>query len=839
VKTQLPTTIAVDVERDVARSAAYKKDVDGKPTQDGEIPAMTATQTPSVLPRLQVLGVDGIFDVYPLGACQGSCSDDKDCLAGLTCFHRQNKESVPGCDGEGHSNAAYCVQSTLSVVENLLLSTFESEASLTVAPSFPVTTADKDWQTNMPNTTVATSNATTAEFLTNGTTPVLPTNETVLLLTTNESTPPLQLDFTLPRLSIVGNGDIFDVYPINLCLGDCDFDSDCAEGLRCYHRSAFEPVPGCDPSSLGVFAADYCVNASYLVDSFNTTVDIHEDPDDELQAFLNEESWQFHMDVSDTEVTASLKPTKLPTVAPTPFPTKAQSTKNTTTLPTVTPTPFPTDTPITKKPTFSPSTKRPSPTPTEEPTASPTASIPLTAAAVAPSSVSHSEDSVVILGAAGKESAETESPDDETLPVLALIFDRVQPLGVCMGDCNTHDDCGDGLFCYHRNHDESPVPGCVGVAPPSADFCVRARYYTSEHVWEIPGPEDYDAYDEAQAEDEAWQLGAPYEGSPFPNPSSNFNETSPNATLTTSDSILLGASAIVGTVAASSFPSNIEQTELPTLVNSLEETVQPTASTSEETAQPTASTSPSSVTTDTLSPTSALTSTNAPPTLVPAKTTVVLGSVAATTDSPTGSWVSSGPSQETSSNNSDMAWTMSPTNVGSEVATVQLTVSSNETSVPTDDPTLTETTPESAQDALNETESTSGQDNNTTAAPSEDPSMTESILTGHLAVPSPASSTASPSNSTNDDTDWPFLQMTGNDGIFDQYPLGECQGDCDSSIDCFGDYLVCMQRIANEPVPGCRGPAAFSVDYCVQAVYLMVDNGSVIIAKQGHDGDDE
>ena len=41
------------------------------------------------------------------------------------------------------------------------------------------------------------------------------------------------------------------------CEGDCDSNSDCKAGLRCFHRKAFESVPGC--SGDGVRSMDYCV----------------------------------------------------------------------------------------------------------------------------------------------------------------------------------------------------------------------------------------------------------------------------------------------------------------------------------------------------------------------------------------------------------------------------------------------------------------------------------------------------------------------------------------------------------------------------------------------------
>lgn len=33
--------------------------------------------------------------------------------------------------------------------------------------------------------------------------------------------------------------------------------------------------------------------------------------------------------------------------------------------------------------------------------------------------------------------------------------------GLCQGDCDTNDDCKEGLICFQRNSNED-VPGCAG-----------------------------------------------------------------------------------------------------------------------------------------------------------------------------------------------------------------------------------------------------------------------------------------------------------------------------------------------------------------------------------------
>merc|ERR1712000_376321 len=45
---------------------------------------------------------------------------------------------------------------------------------------------------------------------------------------------------------------------LNMCQGDCDANSNCASGLRCFQRNGKQPVPGCNAG--GVNGWDYCYN---------------------------------------------------------------------------------------------------------------------------------------------------------------------------------------------------------------------------------------------------------------------------------------------------------------------------------------------------------------------------------------------------------------------------------------------------------------------------------------------------------------------------------------------------------------------------------------------------
>lgn len=72
------------------------------------------------------------------------------------------------------------------------------------------------------------------------------------------------------------------------------------------------------------------------------------------------------------------------------------------------------------------------------------------------------------------------------------------------------------------------------------------------------------------------------------------------------------------------------------------------------------------------------------------------------------------------------------------------------------------------------------------------------------------------------------IVQTGNNGSpSSAYPMGLCEGDCDSDADCDSD-LVCYQREAYESVPGCSGGESETVgnDYCVSSNSVVAATAS-------------
>eukprot|EP00956_Cyclotella_meneghiniana_P008557 scaffold11587_cov49-Cyclotella_meneghiniana.AAC.3 len=140
--------------------------------------------------------------------CQGDCNSDADCVDDLKCFSRGKGEvtAVPGCVGGGEGDLPgmdYCYM-----------------------PEPPTTT-----------TTTTTTEATTTT-------------------TTMESIEIANAD--APELVFARECSAED--PCDACEGDCDDDSDCANGLLCFSRiqGSVEFVPGCQ--GVGIPGMDFCYN---------------------------------------------------------------------------------------------------------------------------------------------------------------------------------------------------------------------------------------------------------------------------------------------------------------------------------------------------------------------------------------------------------------------------------------------------------------------------------------------------------------------------------------------------------------------------------------------------
>eukprot|EP00980_Cylindrotheca_fusiformis_P000758 scaffold175_cov153-Cylindrotheca_fusiformis.AAC.10 len=208
------------------------------------------------------------------------------------------------------------------------------------------------------------------------------------------------------------------------CEGDCDKDSDCGSGLKCYQRTEnFKAVPGCSGGAQDSSFFDYCVRNS---DNFPVLSKVGANPGVPLERCEGDCD-------SDSDCASSdlfCFPRNDNVVVPGCRGGQSDDSKFDYCIRRV-------DAP----PGVAPTTPDPSPSPVNSPTPDPTP---------------------------GPTPAPAPSGGD---PPVKATYDF--PLGLCEGDCDDDPDCEDGLVCFQRDENES-VPGCSGGSSDSSrtDYCI-------------------------------------------------------------------------------------------------------------------------------------------------------------------------------------------------------------------------------------------------------------------------------------------------------------------------------------------------------------------------------
>jgi hypothetical protein len=168
---------------------------------------------------------------FPLSKCEGDCDVDSDCESGLKCFQRDGGDStlIPGCDGTpGADRTDFCYDPA-----NAPGSTPTDDDTFVSAPTTPAPVV-------AAAPTVVAATPTVAQ-------PTFPTD-----------THPVAIQGTLDKVG--GNQNPSNAFPLGLCEGDCDGDTDCEGGLVCHQRDGNETVPSCEGT--GDSDMDYCIHAA-------------------------------------------------------------------------------------------------------------------------------------------------------------------------------------------------------------------------------------------------------------------------------------------------------------------------------------------------------------------------------------------------------------------------------------------------------------------------------------------------------------------------------------------------------------------------------------------------
>jgi len=182
-----------------------------------------------------------------LFACTGECDADSQCKAGLKCFQRSNSETIPGCTGAGSGKDwDYCYDpkwkpGTVTVVPVALGGTNDAKAK-----NLPACVGECDADSQCK--------AGLKCFQRTGLTPVPGC--------TGTGSKDWDYCYDPKGSKTLSGGNVGGAKNLATCTGECDADSQCASGLKCFQRSNGETIPGCSGAGSGK-DWDYCYDPKW------------------------------------------------------------------------------------------------------------------------------------------------------------------------------------------------------------------------------------------------------------------------------------------------------------------------------------------------------------------------------------------------------------------------------------------------------------------------------------------------------------------------------------------------------------------------------------------------
>jgi hypothetical protein len=185
----------------------------------------------------------------PFGNCEGSCNNDLECEFGLNCFKTSKDFDVvslffvPGCSGTNLNADNFCKKPSAGtvVIEGR---NGEPKSAFPLGKCEGVCTSDDDCEESLECFSRVS-------------------NERVRGCAGAGSSGVSYCFDPLSLTELGDNGSPANVFPLGICEGDCDSDSECGEGLVCFRRGSFESIPGCFGS--GVPGKDYCIPGTRVV----------------------------------------------------------------------------------------------------------------------------------------------------------------------------------------------------------------------------------------------------------------------------------------------------------------------------------------------------------------------------------------------------------------------------------------------------------------------------------------------------------------------------------------------------------------------------------------------
>merc|ERR1711885_89691 len=174
-----------------------------------------------------------------LKLCQGDCDGDTHCATGLKCFQRSGTTAIPGCNGKGVINHDYCVKDPFAIQD------FGSSAH--TKGKLKLCQGDCDSDAHCGTGLIC--------FERSGTTAIPSCNGKGVA----------NHDYCIKETTVQDfGGSAHTKGKLKLCQGDCDGDTHCATGLKCFERSGTTAIPGC--TGKGVANHDYCIKENTVQD---------------------------------------------------------------------------------------------------------------------------------------------------------------------------------------------------------------------------------------------------------------------------------------------------------------------------------------------------------------------------------------------------------------------------------------------------------------------------------------------------------------------------------------------------------------------------------------------
>ena len=202
-------------------------------------------------------GGSGCTPKKQCGECQGDCDSNRDCGRGLKCFQRNGKVRIPGCEAGASgdvNNYDYCVKAKQD--DPRLVAHWDQG---TCGPGAD----DQNWAWCQKQKGVCPSSVTVSTSICSSGSAVL--KEKKGAHTAGGCHFFWWAQYTCATLVSKGASGCSAAKKCARCAGDCDRDTDCQSGLKCFQRNRNSGVPGCPTGGPGdVSNYDYCYSPASL-----------------------------------------------------------------------------------------------------------------------------------------------------------------------------------------------------------------------------------------------------------------------------------------------------------------------------------------------------------------------------------------------------------------------------------------------------------------------------------------------------------------------------------------------------------------------------------------------